>query len=312
MDNRIILKKVKKCNFYNVGYCRYKEKCHFKHPKSECLNSACERRNCDKRHPRACKFQNLGRKCKHGENCAFKHIKSVENSTSEAVTKSALLKVKDELIKKKDEEIKGLKRQNKSDRMEKDKEIDELKAKLLKNQNDIKRKDAEIVELENKVKNASKEALSNFTFNSNKKIQCEKCEFQSKSKSGLNKHMKSKHKDMECSCELCDFTSERSEHLTEHLKTHEYDKYNNMNDDEQYEVKEMICGQVCWQGYHKCYELKEENELLGVDVDQIKEDYKNCVEKEVYYCESCKYKSGKMESVKDHFMVTHTEWKKLS
>ena len=105
------------------------------------------------------------------------------------MTKSALLKVKDELIKKKDEEIKGLKRQNKSDRMEKDKEIDELKAKLLKNQNDIKRKDAEIVELENKVKNASKEALSNFTFNSNKKIQCEKCEFQSKSKPGLNKHM---------------------------------------------------------------------------------------------------------------------------
>ena len=145
-----------------------------------------------------------------------------------------MLKVKDELIKKKDEEIKGLKRQNKSDQLDKEEEIDELEDKIIKNQNDINRKDTEIEELDNKVKSASKEAFYNFTFNSNKKIQCEKCEFQSKSKPGLNKHMKSKHKDVEFACKLCDFTSERRAHLSEHLKTHEYDKYNNMDDDDQY------------------------------------------------------------------------------
>ena len=43
----------------------------------------------------------------------------------------------------------------------------------------------------------------------------------------------------------------------------------------------------------KCYELKEDNELFGIDVDKIKEDYEKCVEEGVYYCESCKYKKWK-------------------
>ena len=41
---------------------------------------------------------------------------------------------------------------------------------------------------------------------------------------------------------------------------------------------EEICIRNCWQGYHKCYPKIKENELIGVDVKQIKEDFKNCVD----------------------------------
>jgi hypothetical protein len=48
-------------------------------------------------------------------------------------------------------------------------------------------------------------------------------------------------------------------------------------------VNEYICANLCWQGDHKCYKKKEGNELLGIDVGKIKEDYRNCVEEESWY-----------------------------
>ena len=51
-----------------------------------------------------------------------------------------------------------------------------------------------------------------------------------------------------------------------------------MDEGDKYEIGEEICIRNCWQGYHKCYPKIKENELIGVDVKQIKEDFKNCVD----------------------------------
>ena len=171
----------KKCNFYNVGYCRYKERCSYRHPKNNCLVPACRNKSCDKRHPKDCKFQNHDRKCRHGDNCAYKHGKSDDEKTKPLENRlqeqSVLLKVKDGMIKKKDDEIKNLKEQNKSLQLAQEKEIEKLKSEILKIQSDVRRKDVEIGQLENKLKNGRKEnykCSKCSASNNDMKIQCEK------------------------------------------------------------------------------------------------------------------------------------------
>ena len=75
-----------------------------------------------------------------------------------------------------------------------------------------------------------------------------------------------------------------------------------MDDGEKYEVNECICMKICWQGDHKCFDKEEENELLGVDVANIKEDYRNCVDEENFKCEVWEFTSSAVKDVKAHFL----------
>ena len=47
-------------------------------------------------------------------------------------------------------------------------------------------------------------------------------------------------------------------------------------------MNEYLCANKCLQGDHKLYEKDEDNELLGVDVEKITEDFRNC-ENEDYF-----------------------------
>ena len=87
----------------------------------------------------------------------------------------------------------------------------------------------------------------------------------------------------------------------------EKDKYDILEEYNKDEIKEEICCRFCWQGYHKCYEKLDENELIGIDVIRIKEDFKNCVEEEMFYCEACKFQNKDMTKVQDHFLSNQIE-----
>ena len=71
------------CFRNKFGYCKYCEKCRFRHEDEQCEDSECEVYNCEKRHPRNCKhFRQYGY-CKFTTFCKFKHIKQLhiaENS----------------------------------------------------------------------------------------------------------------------------------------------------------------------------------------------------------------------------------------
>ena len=100
--------------------------------------------------------------------------------------------------------------------------------------------------------------------------------------------------------------STNEEELSKHQKRdHEYQKFYDMDEDDKYEVNEYICMKMCWQGDHKCFDKEEENELLGVDVEKIKEDYRNCVDEENFKCEMCEFTSSVMKDVTEHFLKTH-------
>ena len=63
------------CPFYNVGYCKYKDKCLKHHENKECHDTSCRRKKCSKRHRRPCKY---GNKCTYFKRSTFefKHEES--------------------------------------------------------------------------------------------------------------------------------------------------------------------------------------------------------------------------------------------
>ena len=43
-----------------------------------------------------------------------------------------------------------------------------------------------------------------------------------------------------------------------------------MDDDNQFEVKEEICTNICWCGYHKYLEHEQDNECMRVDIKKLR------------------------------------------
>ena len=60
ISDKVKNKKIKKCRYYNRGYCKYKSKCRYNHPKGVCKdyleNQNCEKHDCCIRHLRHCKW----------------------------------------------------------------------------------------------------------------------------------------------------------------------------------------------------------------------------------------------------------------
>ena len=82
----------KKCRYFNAGYCKYKEKCRFTHPKEVCpnhLSGNCHEKDCKLRHPKPCKWFNGGTGCRRNESCDFLHVTLVcgeeDNAAQEKV-----------------------------------------------------------------------------------------------------------------------------------------------------------------------------------------------------------------------------------
>ena len=69
-------KKRDKCKYYNGGYCKYKERCRFRHPGEVCKNhltGKCEVEKCPDRHPKPCKWFKLKTGCRRKDLCDFLH-----------------------------------------------------------------------------------------------------------------------------------------------------------------------------------------------------------------------------------------------
>ena len=78
-SDKAIVNNRKKCRYFNRGYCKYKDKCRYTHPKDICsehLQSIrCENQDCLGRHPRACKWLSKQGGCKRGRECEYLHVK---------------------------------------------------------------------------------------------------------------------------------------------------------------------------------------------------------------------------------------------
>ena len=61
------------CKFFKFGYCKFKSNCKNKHVEEICSEKKCNQIECDKRHPRVCKYYVIHGDCKLGSNCAYAH-----------------------------------------------------------------------------------------------------------------------------------------------------------------------------------------------------------------------------------------------
>ena len=64
--------KTKICRYNKFGYCRYADKCHFRHHNVICVNKKCNVFDCDMRHPVVCKYFINFKRCRF-TSCAYKH-----------------------------------------------------------------------------------------------------------------------------------------------------------------------------------------------------------------------------------------------
>ena len=182
------------CKFQNSGYCKYLERCRFKHVTEKC-ETKCDRKTCRKRHQKTCKF---GLKCRRLETCEYKHqtiseenglkakISSLEATVSKLLeenkaTQEKMVKMeidfkanlknitkeskeKDKVITKLKEKLKENEDENKDitkENKEKDKVITKLKEKLKEKEDENKDQNVELIkrEKENQLKNKEIKSL---------------------------------------------------------------------------------------------------------------------------------------------------------
>ena len=62
-----------KCQYYNKGYCKHKDKFQYYHPTANCKNKCENQNNCMNRHQKLCRY---GTKCYHNRDkeCEFLHV----------------------------------------------------------------------------------------------------------------------------------------------------------------------------------------------------------------------------------------------
>ena len=61
------------CLHNKFGHCRYRDSCRHRHIQEICEKDDCEIHNCERRHPRECRFWKVYNRCKFGDFCSFKH-----------------------------------------------------------------------------------------------------------------------------------------------------------------------------------------------------------------------------------------------
>ena len=217
-----------------------------KHVNEICVLKDCKLFNCDKRHPKMCKFKREYGRCKFTEYCRYDHSKPkdiLENSDKLALLETKMKVFETEIEKKvetfetkfktlfkiieeKDIFINTLKKkleyidskfaETTSDDMKN--ELNSQEAIIKKQQISIDKSNGEILMIQNST------AIVEET-----KLKCSKCDFTTMSKQGLKTHTKRKHTSADAdeyprTCDMCDEKVDSFKDMKVHLKTHSYKK----------------------------------------------------------------------------------------
>ena len=77
----------KACSYSKFGHCRYGSACRNHHFDSLCTSKTCSINECNKRHPKKCRYLSLFGRCKFGQNCSYKHEIEVVDEVEQLKTK---------------------------------------------------------------------------------------------------------------------------------------------------------------------------------------------------------------------------------
>ena len=243
------------CRYNKFGFCKFSDKCRFRHNNVLCKDKKCSVFNCKNRHPKICTYLRDFGRCKFTTFCKYNHekqndvkenserIKDIEKKVIEIETKVKNPSNED-LAKTIDMKIETFENQLKHLRKvidEKDKCISTLRKRLEmignKLNGDLKQNNKEletlIIENEKKLEtiNIKLDKVEEIVRNREKKFKCHQCNFMSESEQGLKTHISRKHKsenkkeenlDYPRSCELCEKEIKNIKEMKKHLKTHSF------------------------------------------------------------------------------------------
>ena len=85
------------CKFFKYGYCKYTFSCRKAHVKEHCQEeNNCHEVECEKRHPKDCRFYLMFGRCKFGQYCLYKHVD--HESPKEIEMNKKISKIESELF----------------------------------------------------------------------------------------------------------------------------------------------------------------------------------------------------------------------
>ena len=105
-----------KCFYNDFGFCKFGDQCRLDHPIQVCRETSCRKRDCPKRHPKACRNFFLKNHCRFGNICKYDHFFDCKICANlkhvielEAKNTNEKLDEKDEAIERLAKEIEHLK-----------------------------------------------------------------------------------------------------------------------------------------------------------------------------------------------------------
>ena len=128
------------CYFFKFGFCKYVDKCKYKHEKKICKIENCEIENCASRHPKSCRYFKEFGMCKFGDYCLFNHNVNRKTPESEVQILKEKIETLEKIIDDKGEDFEEVKRNERAqddqivnlqkDLREKDRVINDIKSEI--------------------------------------------------------------------------------------------------------------------------------------------------------------------------------------
>ena len=229
------------CRYFHNGYCKFGECCRKQHNKEVCSIQHCDSKECNNRHPKACKYFIFHQFCKFGEKCAYLHnISKSQINIHELNEKVQILEGSIKLLTKQIEELakeleisKTMK--NSTDSLMCDKceytnssntvfKIHKtMNHQIVVEDNAQKRAEALFCPPPPVVSDLNQHTSQEFeTFknvNNSSYFKCEVCGYTASSSKVLNLHKTMNHKEKEdknVPCDQCDYIANSAEYLKHH------------------------------------------------------------------------------------------------
>ena len=303
------------CFKNKFGYCKYTDKCKYRHVTLVCDDDKCEISNCEKRHPKICKYFRDYRRCKFTVGCKFKHENS--NAIFEKFEKELENIKKDNLdsqhVKEIEEKFQSL--EEKLNNQQKEIEVKnalicqlELRLSELENKfvEEKKNKEKKVKELEDTLKHQKNKTTAVIPDKS--VFECEKCEFTTLSKIGLSVHFKRVHTKLykikyPVECDFCEDVIKSGKEMDLHLKFN----HNGRGASYKCEDCDYIGENGCSLDVHhgKCHNIDFECGLCdykGKDVEKLETHLTTC---EAYLCCECNFRGRFISSIRTHMLKEH-------
>ena len=280
------------CFKNKFGYCRYSDSCRFKHVTIVCDDGQCQIQNCEKRHPKICRYYRDYRRCKFTIGCKYKHENPYDffhklEKEIDKIKKNNPINAKESHIKLLEDKLETLEKKIEIQQKDFDNQRKDMKAK----KSHIHGLEIRLDELEKKNLKLDQDCFK-----------CPECEFVSKSKNGLKTHKTKMHtktneSEYPAECELCEAKLSSEKEMKEHLRLHTYKKSTFKCEDCDYTSENFLTMEV---HVGKQHSENFECGLCSYEAKDIEALNLHLTIYQIYVCEDCYYRTKHMHDNKEH------------